>query len=169
MITIAIDSPLGDLRLFAQANELVGIYLPGQPAPVAAAGTCEVFARATDQLAEYFAGTRRVFDLPLAPHGTEFQQRVWRALRAITYGETRTYGELALSLGRPSAARAVGAANGKNPLSIVVPCHRVIGATGALTGYAGGMAAKQWLLDHERDGARVVNPAGQRAPVVARP
>jgi methylated-DNA-[protein]-cysteine S-methyltransferase len=108
-----------------------------------------VLARAAAQLAEYFAGTRRTFDLPLAPRGTGFQRIVWHALAKIPYGETRSYGELARAIGRPAASRAVGAANGKNPLSIVVPCHRVVGASGELTGYAGGVATKRWLLDHE--------------------
>lgn len=101
------------------------------------------------QLAEYFAGERRAFDLPLAPEGTGFQQLVWRALTTIPFGETRTYGQQALLIKRPSASRAVGAANGKNPIGIIVPCHRVIGANGTLTGYAGGLAMKQWLLEHE--------------------
>jgi methylated-DNA-[protein]-cysteine S-methyltransferase len=108
-----------------------------------------VLARAATQLAEYFAGARRVFDVPLAPRGTDFQQGVWRELARIPYGETRSYGELARVLGRPSASRAVGAANGKNPISILVPCHRVIAGSGALTGYAGGLDAKRWLLAHE--------------------
>lgn len=98
------------------------------------------------QLREYFAGTRRTFDLPLAPRGTAFQQRVWAALRAIPYGETRTYGELAAAIGSPSASRAVGMANHHNPIPIVIPCHRVIGANGTLTGYAGGLEIKRKLL-----------------------
>jgi methylated-DNA-[protein]-cysteine S-methyltransferase len=101
------------------------------------------------QLTEYFAGKRLVFDLPLAARGTGFQEIVWRALCAIPFGVTRSYGELATAIGRPSASRAVGTANSKNPIAIIVPCHRVIGANGTLTGYAGGMAAKRWLLDHE--------------------
>lgn len=102
------------------------------------------------QLVEYFAGERKVFDLPLAPEGTGFQQLVWRALTTIPFGETRTYGQQATLIKRPSASRAVGAANGRNPIGIIVPCHRVIGANGTLTGYAGGLAMKQWLLEHER-------------------
>jgi len=109
-----------------------------------------VLAAAAAQLTEYFAGERQQFDLALAGVGTNFQQLVWRALTTIPYGETWTYGELARAIGRPSASRAVGAANSKNPLGIIVPCHRVIGASGELTGYAGGVAAKQWLLEHER-------------------
>lgn len=106
--------------------------------------------RAEVQLAEYFEGTRRTFDLDLDPAGTDFQLRAWRALRAIPYGRTISYGEQAAELGEPGAARAVGAANGRNPLSIVVPCHRVVAASGALTGFAGGLDTKAWLLDHEQ-------------------
>ena len=106
--------------------------------------------RAEAQLAEYFAGTRRTFDLALDPAGTDFQLRAWKALRSIPFGQTISYGEQAAELGEPGAARAVGAANGRNPLSIVVPCHRVVAASGALTGFAGGLDTKAWLLDHER-------------------
>jgi methylated-DNA-[protein]-cysteine S-methyltransferase len=106
------------------------------------------------QLGEYFAGTRMTFDLPLHPHGTDFQRAVWQQLSAIPHGETRSYADIARALGQPTATRAVGAANGRNPLSIVVPCHRVVGSTGALTGFAGGIAAKRWLLAHE--GARLL-------------
>jgi len=109
-----------------------------------------VLADAAIQLTEFFAGDRQEFALALKPVGTNFQQLVWSALRKIPFGETWTYGQLARAIGRPSASRAVGAANSKNPLSIIVPCHRVIGASGELTGYAGGMPAKRWLLDHER-------------------
>ena len=106
--------------------------------------------RAEVQLAEYFAGTRRTFDLDLDPAGTDFQLRAWKALQAIPFGQTISYGQQAAELGEPGAARAVGAANGRNPLSIVVPCHRVVAASGALTGFAGGLDTKAWLLDHER-------------------
>ncbi|SEL71514.1 methylated-DNA--[protein]-cysteine S-methyltransferase [Halomonas daqiaonensis] len=105
--------------------------------------------RARNQLAEYFAGTRQAFDLPLAPEGTDFQQRVWQALATIPFGETRCYAEIAEQLRCKGGQRAVGAANGKNPLAIVVPCHRVIGSDGRLTGYSGGIGRKQWLLAHE--------------------
>ena len=114
----------------------------GVPASVAS----PLLDAAEAQLREYFAGTRRTFDLPLAPRGTAFQQRVWAALRAIPYGETRTYGELAAAIGSPSASRAVGMANHHNPIPIVIPCHRVIGANGTLTGYAGGLEIKRKLL-----------------------
>ncbi|UYG07147.1 methylated-DNA--[protein]-cysteine S-methyltransferase [Halomonas sp. M4R1S46] len=105
--------------------------------------------RARAQLAEYFAGTRQAFDLPLTPEGTDFQCRVWQALETIPFGETRCYAEIAEQLRCKGGQRAVGAANGKNPLAIVVPCHRVIGSDGRLTGYAGGIGRKQWLLAHE--------------------
>ena len=108
-----------------------------------------LLAGALRQLREYFAGERTEFDLPLRPAGAPFQLRVWEALLTIPYGETASYGEIAREIGHPTAVRAVGAANGRNPIGIVVPCHRVIGSDGKLTGYAGGMTAKQWLLDHE--------------------
>jgi methylated-DNA-[protein]-cysteine S-methyltransferase len=117
------------------------------------------FADARLQLTEYFAGARTAFDLALDPVGTPFQRRVWDALRAIPLGETITYGELARRIGRPTCARAVGHANARNPLSIVVPCHRVIGGDGALTGYAGGTDRKAWLLAHEDRVARSTHAA----------
>ena len=109
----------------------------------------EAAAEATTQLREYFDGRREQFDLPLAARGTQFQRRVWAELRTIAHGHTISYGEIADAIGQPTASRAVGAANGRNPISIVVPCHRVIGSTGALTGYGGGMDRKRWLLNHE--------------------
>jgi methylated-DNA-[protein]-cysteine S-methyltransferase len=143
-------SPIGELRLCARGGELVGLFVTDDArlAP-AVEGSAPVLAAAAAQLDEYFAGARRAFELPLAAEGTEFQRLVWRALAAIPFGVTSSYGEIARAIGRPSASRAVGAANGRNPISIIVPCHRVIGTSGALTGYAGGMAAKQWLLAHE--------------------
>lgn len=111
----------------------------------------ELLDRAIDEMDEYFAGKRIAFDIPLAPEGTPFQHEVWNALRAIPFGETRSYMDVAAAIGKPRAVRAVGAANGRNPLGIVVPCHRVIGADGSLTGYAGGMERKKFLLDLERD------------------
>ena len=107
---------------------------------------------AAGQLGEYFAGERRTFDLPLAPEGTDFQRRVWAQLRAIPYGSTSTYGEVARAIGATNGFRAVGLANGRNPIAIIVPCHRVIGADGSLTGYAGGMERKRFLLDLEAGG-----------------
>jgi len=109
----------------------------------------EVLARAREQLNEYFARSRTTFDLPLDPAGSPFERRVWEALRAIPYGSTVSYGELARRLGDPRATRAVGAANGKNPIPIIVPCHRVVGARGELTGFGGGLDRKRWLLEHE--------------------
>jgi methylated-DNA-[protein]-cysteine S-methyltransferase len=154
LITGYLDTPLGRLVLAARDGALFRIWFPdetGAPRPPAAAAdsTAPVLRLAATQLAEYFAGTREDFDLPLAPEGTAFQQRVWSALRRIRYGTTTTYGSLAGDLGIPRAARAVGAANGRNPLPIVVPCHRVIGSDGTLTGYAGGLPLKRWLLARE--------------------
>jgi len=149
-------SPVGELRLFAapaapdEPDALVGLYWPGRAAPPGVRRRVDVLGCAVAQLAEYFAGQRRAFDLPLAPRGTGFQRLVWQALTRIPHGETRSYRELAGALGRPSACRAVGAANGQNPISIIVPCHRLIGSNGELTGYGGGLAAKRWLLEHER-------------------
>ncbi len=111
----------------------------------------EAAGEATRQLREYFDGERRSFALPLAARGTDFQRRVWSELSEIPHGRTRSYGEIAEAIGQPTASRAVGAANGRNPISIVVPCHRVIGASGALTGYGGGMDRKRWLLNHEAE------------------
>ena len=149
MNMITMPSPLGLLRLYAHADELVGVHLPDQEAPPASQSPSPILTATAAQLAEYFVGRRRVFDIPLAPRGTGFQALVWRALTAIPFGETRSYGALARAIGRPAASRAVGAANGRNPIAIIVPCHRVIGSSGQLTGYAGGLAAKKWLLEHE--------------------
>jgi methylated-DNA-[protein]-cysteine S-methyltransferase len=151
-------SPLGRLRLIAQEDALVGVYFEAhRPAPpalhTAPARDHAVLDAARVQLEEYFAGARTAFSLPLAAVGTAFQRDVWRALRAIPFGHTRSYGELGAQIGKPLASRAVGAANGRNPLSIIVPCHRVIGASGALTGYAGGAERKRWLLGHEQNGS----------------
>jgi methylated-DNA-[protein]-cysteine S-methyltransferase len=167
MLSMAtMPSPVGVLRLYAASDGLVGLYLPAQAAPTAVERRVDVLGRAVAQLTEYFAGHRHAFDLPLAPHGTRFQVLVWEALTRILLGETRSYGELARSLGRPLASRAVGAANGKNPISIIVPCHRLIGSSGDLTGYAGGLAAKRWLLDHERAVAAHRRGAGMARPPV---
>ena len=130
------------------APEVVGAGARWDPADLLRAE--EHLDAAEAQLEEYFSGSRREFDLALDPVGTEFQRRAWMALRTIPYGRTISYGEQAAEMGEPGAARAVGAANGRNPLSIVVPCHRVVAASGALTGFAGGLGTKAWLLDHER-------------------
>ena len=149
-------SPVGVLTLVASAAGLVAVLWPEDDARrvplerVEPAGDHPVLRTAGEQLRGYFAGERRVFDLPLDWRGSAFQMRVWMALLTIPYGETRSYGALAAQIGHPDAARAVGAANGRNPISIIAPCHRVIGSTGKLTGFAGGMAAKAQLLALER-------------------
>jgi methylated-DNA-[protein]-cysteine S-methyltransferase len=144
-----IPSPIGDLQLFADGEHIVRIGFPDEDTEPAREGDNPVLAACAEQLAEYFSGCRRRFELPLAPRGTEFQRSVWRALIDIPYGETRSYRDIAGAIGRPRAVRAVGAANGRNPLPIVVPCHRVIGSDGSLTGFAGGLAAKTCLLELE--------------------
>jgi len=148
------DSPVGRLTLVGGGGKLAGLYMTEQrhrPAEDHFGDRDDtLFPDVVGQLAEYFAGERTEFTVPLAPRGTPFQHLVWDALRAVPYGETVTYGELAERIGRPSAARAVGHANGHNPISIIVPCHRVVGAAGALTGYGGGLPRKRFLLAHER-------------------
>jgi methylated-DNA-[protein]-cysteine S-methyltransferase len=154
------STPIGELLLLASAAGLTGIYFethrhgPDPRAAMAPAGAlpgpaAAILARARSQLAEYFAGRRTGFDLPLAARGTPFQQRVWRALLGVGFGEAISYSELARRIDAPRGVRAVGGANARNPLSIVVPCHRVIGADGSLTGFGGGLERKQWLLRHE--------------------
>jgi methylated-DNA-[protein]-cysteine S-methyltransferase len=149
------DSPVGPLTLVANGGELCGLYMVEQRHRPSEGTFGEPdtgpFAEAVEQLDEYFAGSRTQFDLPLGPVGTEFQQRVWRALLAIPYGQTVAYGQIASQIGSPAASRAVGLANGRNPIGIIVPCHRVVGSTGHLTGYGGGLERKQFLLDFERD------------------
>src|SRR5438132_4893096 len=147
-----IDSPLGPLLLAAEDGALTLLWM--SPLPERGKGAVDaqnqaVLAAASEQLDTYFAGDLTAFDLPLAPRGTPFQQRVWAALVEVPFGETVSYGSLATGLGRPGAARAVGLANGSNPISIIIPCHRVIGSDGRLTGYGGGIDRKAWLLDHE--------------------
>lgn len=152
----SMSSPVGTLTLVATEAALVAIRWGGEGdgrtrlASVTDAPDHPILAMATAQLAAYFAGARTVFDLPLAPSGTPFQQAVWLALITIPFGETRSYADIATAIGRPTATRAVGAANGRNPLPIVAPCHRVIGANGSLTGFGGGLANKRILLDLER-------------------
>jgi methylated-DNA-[protein]-cysteine S-methyltransferase len=148
-----LDSPVGRLLLAGDARDLILISSPSgsrsrRPAPGWQPDD-GVLAYATRQLNEYFAGRRKTFSLPLRPAGTAFQLSVWAALRAIPFGATISYGELARRIGLPTAARAVGAANGANPLPIVVPCHRVIGADNSLTGFGGGLPTKRFLLAHE--------------------
>jgi methylated-DNA-[protein]-cysteine S-methyltransferase len=145
-----LETPVGTLILVAGDLGLRAVLFPGEELPAGAvAGTHPLLASAEHQLREYFAGERRTFELPLDPVGTPFQRHCWLALSSIPYGTTISYGEQARRLGHPRAARAVGAANGRNPISIVLPCHRVVGANGALTGYGGGLEAKRVLLEHE--------------------
>lgn len=149
-----IDSPVGEITLVARDGVLAGLYMHehrhrpawetfGEP-------SAEPFDEVVAQLEEYFAGARTEFDLPLSMAGTPFQRTVWDALKDIPHGDTVSYGELAARIGRPTASRAVGLANGKNPISIIVPCHRVVGSTGDLTGYGGGIERKRMLLGFER-------------------
>jgi methylated-DNA-[protein]-cysteine S-methyltransferase len=150
MHTALLPSPIGPLFVEADEHGLTRLYTDGHRFHSQAARDDGAFAAVAEQLDAYFAGELQRFDLPLAAKGTEFEHRVWDALVEIPYGETVSYGELAAELGVPGAARAVGRANGRNPISIVVPCHRVIGATGKLTGYGGGLDTKRRLLDLER-------------------
>jgi methylated-DNA-[protein]-cysteine S-methyltransferase len=153
MLYCTLESPLGDLLLAGDEDKLRMLYMQGGHNPMRVAGgwtrSEEAFALARAQLEEYFAGRRRGFDLALDPAGSPFELAVWRALLAIPYGETVSYGELAARIGRPGAPRAVGVANARNPISVIVPCHRVIGADGSLTGYGGGLERKRLLLDLE--------------------
>jgi methylated-DNA-[protein]-cysteine S-methyltransferase len=145
----SLASPIGPLLAVADADgALVSLGNGGEP-PVGARPDAAPFHALAAQLAAYFAGARAPFDLPLAPEGTAFQQRVWAALREIPFGHTRSYGAFALALGDAKLTRAVGRANGANPIAIVVPCHRVIGSDGGMVGYAGGIAMKRALLKHE--------------------
>jgi methylated-DNA-[protein]-cysteine S-methyltransferase len=149
-----VASPVGALFLAGDERSLWALWIEGQRwGPQIGRDwrtAAEPFSEAARQLGQYFAGERAGFELPLRMHGSEFRRRVWEALRDIPFGQTRSYGELARSVGRPSAARAVGLANGRNPFAIILPCHRVVGSTGALVGYAGGLERKRWLLAHER-------------------
>jgi methylated-DNA-[protein]-cysteine S-methyltransferase len=153
-------SPIGELTLVGDGTALTALCLPTHRhrPPVAPDARTDPapFRAAVAQLDAYFAGARQDFDLPLAPRGTAFQQQVWEALRAIPYGATTTYGALATRIGSPRAVRAVGLANGRNPIPIIVPCHRVIGADGSLTGYGGGLETKRALLDLESAGSRLL-------------
>src|SRR5215472_12610068 len=141
-----VDSPVGPLTLVAAGGALVGLYMTEQRHRPPR----EEFGEPAGQLREYFDGERTEFDLRLALDGTAFQRRVWAALQEIPYGQTISYGQLADRIGQPSASRAVGLANGKNPVGIIVPCHRVVGADGGLTGYGGGIDRKRYLLAHEQ-------------------
>lgn len=153
LVQRTIASPVGPLRMVASSSALLGLYFRehrgAPPDERQAPAVHPILDQVERELTEYFAGRRQTFSVPLNPGGTEFQRRVWDELRAIPFGEHRSYLQLATTLGRPRAVRAVASANGRNPLSILVPCHRVIGSDGALRGYAGGLPAKRWLLDHE--------------------
>jgi methylated-DNA-[protein]-cysteine S-methyltransferase len=157
LYTTTMPSPVGPLTLVAHDDALIAVLWPEEldgrvrfeQDPVETAQH-PVLDLAVTQLDEYFEGSRRSFALPLEPRGTDFQRLVWWSLAEIPFGETSTYGKQAANIGRPTAVRAVGAANGRNPLSIVLPCHRIVGADGKLTGFAGGIETKRWLLDHER-------------------
>ncbi len=160
-----VASPVGELTIIVSARGIRALLWEVERAGRVRVGDAvpasdELIEATQRQLAEYFGGSRRTFDVPLDPVGTEFQQRAWKALSEIPYGETVSYGTQARRLGDVGLARAVGAANGRNPISIIVPCHRVIGSTGALTGFAAGIDTKRFLLDHER---HVAHPDPQLA------
>jgi methylated-DNA-[protein]-cysteine S-methyltransferase len=168
-----LTTPVGALHLYGTARGLATVVLPNESqeaaerrlrrllGPLAVSEDKTTHERALEQLAEYFAGRRRVFDLPLDMLGTPFQQQVWQAVAAVPYGQTRSYSEIARSIDRPAAVRAVGAANGANPLPPIIPCHRIVGAGGALTGYSGGLEMKAWLLNLERGAASGSEPNGE--------
>jgi methylated-DNA-[protein]-cysteine S-methyltransferase len=142
-------APVGTLIIFADDKAITCVELSAKHRPHGKPKMNGILLSAKKQLAEYFVGKREKFDLPLALSGTEFQLRVWKALEKIPYGQTRTYGQIAHAVKSPAASRAVGAACGKNPLAIFIPCHRVVGSSGSLTGFGGGLAMKEWLLRHE--------------------
>jgi methylated-DNA-[protein]-cysteine S-methyltransferase len=162
-----IESPVGKLKLVASANALVAVLWEQERPervklePMKVTPQQPILVETERQLSQYFSGIRTEFDLPIEPNGSNFQKKVWQALRGIPFGETRSYLDLAEAVGSPNACRAVGAANGKNPLAIVVPCHRVVGANGALTGFAGGLEAKAKLLALE---ARASAEANETSP-----
>lgn len=146
-------SPVGALLLTSNGHDLTGLYLSGhrlyREMQQKSEKNTALFQDARRQLGEYFAGKRKQFDLPIALDGTDFQKKVWNLLQQVPYGETLSYADMAKKMGSPLASRAVGTANGKNPISLIVPCHRIIASNGAMAGYAGGVAAKKWLLSHE--------------------
>jgi methylated-DNA-[protein]-cysteine S-methyltransferase len=166
-IYTTLDSPIGELLLLGDGEALRGLYMQHGRRPIAIkpawARSAEPFAGVAAQLREYFAGERTSFEVPLALEGSPFERRVWQALQEIPYGQTISYGELARGIGQPSAARAVGLANGRNPIGVIVPCHRVIGADGSLTGYGGGVERKRLLLELESGQSRL-QPEPGRSP-----
>jgi methylated-DNA-[protein]-cysteine S-methyltransferase len=153
LIYDVVPAPIGRLIVASDGDAIPGVWManasPGDPTWSSCRGVDPLLVEARRQLAAYFAGALRTFTLPLAPNGTDFQRRVWRTLEAISYGTTISYAELARRVGNTTAVRAVGAANGRNPIPIIVPCHRVIGSDGSLTGFGGGLDRKRWLLQHE--------------------
>jgi methylated-DNA-[protein]-cysteine S-methyltransferase len=157
-ISTTVDSPIGILTLTAEDGSLTGVSMSGQkherPVPADSLRDDAWFHEVRQQLDSYFGGELIDFDLPMQLSGTDFQRRVWACLREIPYGETISYGELARRVGNPNASRAVGLANGRNPIAVIVPCHRVIAANGQLGGYGGGLDRKTWLLEHEADNRR---------------
>jgi methylated-DNA-[protein]-cysteine S-methyltransferase len=162
LVEVLFPSPVGALTLVASDRGLVAIlWEDDDPARVRLSSREEshdhpMLAQTAQQLTAYFAGTLQDFTVPLDFRGTDFQQKVWAALCAIPFGETRSYGDIARAIGHPTASRAVGAANGRNPISIIAPCHRVVGTNGALTGFAGGVEVKRWLLDFEQSRGRLL-------------
>src|SRR5947209_4398636 len=152
-----LPSPIGNLLLEGDGETLNALRMVGAQRP-APAPRGEAFAAARTQLEQYFAGEREGFELSLAPRGGDFEQRVWAALQQIPYGETESYGSIARRIGAPSAARAVGLANGRNPIAVIIPCHRVIGADGSLTGFGGGLPRKRFLLDLEAGVGSLLSP-----------
>ena len=148
-LTRVIDAPFGKLTLVAEEDALIAIRF-GEVEAAQDCGASDILDCAAVQLEEYFSGARCAFSVPVRMYGTDFQKKVWQALTETGWGETASYGDIAGRTGNPKACRAVGMANNKNPLPIIVPCHRVIGKNGGLTGYAGGLDVKQWLLDHEK-------------------
>ena len=153
--TIYFRSPIGPMKIVGTGDNLTALDFVSKMGADDSPNPPSVLKDTYAQLDEYFLGRRQAFTLPLAPHGTEFQQMVWRELQKVPFGRTVAYGDIARAMGRPGASRAVGGANNKNPISIIIPCHRIIGADKSLTGYGGGMWRKAWLLKHEN--IRIVN------------
>lgn len=147
MYQAQLSSPLGLINVSSDGTHITAIEFSAKPQHET--NHCEVLDQAIAQLKDYFAGTLQAFDLPLSPKGTVFQQRVWQALTGVPFGQTTSYAAIAQAIENPKGVRAVGMANSKNPIAIVIPCHRIIGANGTLTGYAGGLDKKAWLLQHE--------------------
>jgi methylated-DNA-[protein]-cysteine S-methyltransferase len=157
-----VPAPFGEILVAKEGNAVVEIRF--RAGVIDGRRDDRAVADVAAQLQQYFRGERRAFDLPLAPRGTEFQQLVWSALQRIPYGETRSYSDIAREIGRPAAVRAVGAANGANPIPIVIPCHRVVGSNGSLTGFGGGIETKRWLLALESPQRAIQPPPRQTSP-----